>query len=80
MHQSQPTDQRKHTKFQREPQITVGTGKSHDCEALGQHAIDTGRTVAGSASTNGFGVPTLVLVRLGKFVGVTEYDLPLAVF
>jgi hypothetical protein len=29
---------------------------------------------------NGFGVPTLVLVRLGKFVGVTEYDLPLAVF
>jgi hypothetical protein len=29
---------------------------------------------------NGFGLPTLVLVRLGKFVGVTEYHLPLAVF
>jgi hypothetical protein len=29
---------------------------------------------------NGFGVPTLVLVYLGKFVCVTEYDLPLAVF
>jgi hypothetical protein len=29
---------------------------------------------------NGFGVPTLALVRLDKFVGVTEYDLPLAIF